>query len=845
MPTVAGDYTVKAIFAPTIYYHEVEATADFTIQQKEIGLNWTSTEFTYDGTSHKPEASATGLSDGDACAITVTGEQTDAGTYTATASELSNPNYKLPATATTTFTIAQRALTLIANDQEITFGSTIHATIENTHEVGLESEHTIASITLSTDKTEAGVYENAISISGAVIKCGDTDVTANYAITYVPGKLTILTKAAEGLTVSTPADAEYNGGAIKPEVTVKAGDNVLTAGTDYDVTYNSNTFCGEAELVVTFKGSYSGSIVKYFRITQKSLTLTANNQTITYGESINSAGYSQTGLIDGHTITEAVVTTDQTIAGTHEGALQVSAAIIKNGEQDVTENYTITYVPGSLTIGQVSGGLSVNDLADETYTGSAITPEPVVMAGGTVLIKDTDYSVSYSNNTNTGTATVNVTFQGNYAGSIIKTFNILPREITIDWGRTSFVYDGDPHLPTANVAEPMGADVCILTVTGEQTDVGDYVATVTGLDNPNYKLPSVLTRAFSITRRPLTLTAKDQEVIFGSPIHATVDNLDEEGLESEHTIASITLTATQTTTGIHEGGITIGEAVIKSGETDVTANYAIIYIPGLLTILAKATDNLTAADLEDYTYTGQPICPEPTVKDGDVILNKNEDYTLTYNNNTNRGEGEVVISFKNNYTGNIVKYFTIHQKALTITAHDQTQTYGIPLSDTMNDVTVDGLVEGHTISEIDIFTYETAIGIHPNAIHVGAAIITFEGIDMTENYTVSYFPGKLTIVEKPSAEITIDDIPTQVYTGNAVTPTPIVRCGTTLLVEGTDYTVSYENNMDEGNGRIIIILQNSYSGYITKDFLIQKIAASLTTVPAVIPGLVYTGDSQN
>ena len=63
---------------------------------------------------------------------------------------------------------------------------------------------------------------------------------------------------------------------------------------------------------------------------------------------------------------------------------------------------------------------------DQTYTGSAITPEPLVIAGSLSLTKGTDYVYSYTNNTNVGTATVRATFQGTYAslGYVEKTFTI-------------------------------------------------------------------------------------------------------------------------------------------------------------------------------------------------------------------------------------------------------------------------------------------------------------------------------------------------------------------------------------------------------------------------------------
>ena len=51
--------------------------------------------FPYDGISHKPTATATNLYSSDVCVITVDGAKVNAGSYTATASALSNSNYAL------------------------------------------------------------------------------------------------------------------------------------------------------------------------------------------------------------------------------------------------------------------------------------------------------------------------------------------------------------------------------------------------------------------------------------------------------------------------------------------------------------------------------------------------------------------------------------------------------------------------------------------------------------------------------------------------------------------------------------------------------------------------------
>ena len=84
---------------------EAERTLTFTVTQKEVTLSWSNTSFIFDANSHVPTCTAGSLCSGDTCTVTVTGGQTNCGTYTATASSLSNGNYKLPSSKTTSFTI--------------------------------------------------------------------------------------------------------------------------------------------------------------------------------------------------------------------------------------------------------------------------------------------------------------------------------------------------------------------------------------------------------------------------------------------------------------------------------------------------------------------------------------------------------------------------------------------------------------------------------------------------------------------------------------------------------------------------------------------------------------------
>lgn len=87
---------------------------------------------------------------------------------------------------------------------------------------------------------------------------------------------------------------------------------------------------------------------------------------------------------------------------------------------------TITVTKGT----EDKGEISVEPIADQTYTGSALTPKVVVKEGSKVLTKNVDYTVSYSNNINVGTASVKITGKGSYKGSYTVNFKILPCAIS-------------------------------------------------------------------------------------------------------------------------------------------------------------------------------------------------------------------------------------------------------------------------------------------------------------------------------------------------------------------------------------------------------------------------------
>lgn len=73
---------------------------------------------------------------------------------------------------------------------------------------------------------------------------------------------------------------------------------------------------------------------------------------------------------------------------------------------------------------------------DRYYNGTEQTPDVTVTDGEKTLVKDVDYTVSYSNNVNASTPTsqavATVTGKGNYEGTISTTFVINPVTLHIN-----------------------------------------------------------------------------------------------------------------------------------------------------------------------------------------------------------------------------------------------------------------------------------------------------------------------------------------------------------------------------------------------------------------------------
>ena len=85
------------------------------------------------------------------------------------------------------------------------------------------------------------------------------------------------------------------------------------------------------------------------------------------------------------------------------------------------------------------------------------------------------------------------------------------------------------------------------------------------------------------------------------------------------------------------------------------------------TINPKALENDMITAIAAQVYTGKEITPEPEVKYGEITLEKDTDYTVTYESNTAVGTATVTVTAvaSGNYAGSAAANFTIGTKPIT------------------------------------------------------------------------------------------------------------------------------------------------------------------------------------
>lgn len=229
-------------------------------------------------------------------------------------------------------------------------------------------------------------------------------------------------------------------------------------------------------------------------------------------------------------------------------------------------------------------------------------------------------------------------------------------------------------------------------------------------------------------------------------------------------------------------------------------------------------------------YTGSQIKPVPKIKNGTTTLKNGTDFTLTYQNNVNKGTAKVYIKGKGNYSGSCSLTFSITARPVST------------LKITVPSATYNGKAQKPAVT-VKYNNYKFKNGTdytlsYKNNTKIGTATVTVKGkgkLSGTKSVTFK-------INAKPIKNAVITYNNSLTYNGSTLSPAVTVKYGNATLKKNTDYTVAYSNNVNAGTGTITITGKGIYGGSVKKTFAIKKLGISATAVSGT-GNKVYTGSA--
>lgn len=374
------------------------------------------------------------------------------------------------------------------------------------------------------------------------------------------------------------------------------------------------------------------------------------------------------------------------------------------------------------------------------------------------------------------------------------------------------VYDNNEK--EAVVDGSIDADYTVTYDKNEIINVGTYKATLTVGEvsvSLDFEITKATPKVTAPTANTLTYNGEAQELVsagstdFGTMLYS----LTEEG-EFTATIP----------TGTNAGSYTVYYRVQGNDNVNDSA------VASVTVKINKAVASITAAPTPNtLTYSGEAQylinAGETTVGTMLYSLTEDGEYTTSIPQGTNAGDYKVWYYVQgdanHNDSAKATVSVNIAKAPLTVTADAKIKTYGDE-NPTLT-YTAEGLLGVDTLTGA-----LTGALSREEGENVGSYAITL-GTLSADNYTISFVGADFTIQAKEVTEpiVTLDQTSYQ-YDGNVKEPkvTSIVVDGRTLI-EGTDYTVSYEDNVYVNTeAKVVINFMGNYDGTFKKYFTITQ-----------------------
>ena len=495
--------------------------------------------------------------------------------------------------------------------------------------------------------TDVGTYDMGLKKEQFANNNTNFDVTftvtdGKLEITPVTDQIVVTITGHKDTKVYNGSEQQVSGYDVKTSNPLYTEDDFSFSGTNVAKGTNAGTYpmgLAESQFANTSKNF---SNVKFdvtdgeLKITTKDVTIVVDDATKVYGSDDPTFTGTVTGLVnDGDLGTISYIRTnnDENV-GTYSNVL--------DARFETNPNYTVAVTKGNFEITQKSisdATITVDPLADVVYNGAEQKQEPVVKDSqtGETLVKDKDYTLSYSGDTKNVTdegVTVTITGIGNYTGETTISYKITPAPLTITTADDKKVYDGTEltnHTYTieldgntiesdAEMATLLGDDTIRIEITGTQTLVGssdntglihwaegeqnEFVKAIPNLAAANE--PTAKQSNYAVIATSGTLTVTDDGVDIDKVVSKTHEDK-EYGLGDTVTF---TLTATniyddpRTITFEELEGVEIEQAVFENVEPGATVTTTATYTVTEADILAgefKNTVTVKIGDADPYT----------------------------------------------------------------------------------------------------------------------------------------------------------------------------------------------------------------------------------------------------
>ncbi len=573
------------------------------------------------------------------------------------------------------------------------------------------------SYTIKLDTTGEGFDEDAYHAANGVTIFTSGDKSYNFNVPGVKGEVPRYTvtynKGANGSLAGQDAD----GNVVHKDV--KKGDATPAApAVTPEDGYYFNGWDKEIAPTVTANVTYTAQYAE-----KTVLTVTANSAAVTYNGTEQSVSGFEQLTFNGNTVSGLSASASGKDAGTYTTTITGTAKVTDAQGNDVTEQFTVNTVDGTLTIKPASVTVTADD---QSKVYGEADPDLTATVTGLIGEDTVAYTVSREVGENVGTYTITPSGdaeQGNYVVTYeTGTLTIAKAEtaLVVTANSAEKTYDGKAltdngyELTSGALVE---GDKLVVVVEGSQTDAGSSANVVKSVKvmrgdvdvTENYNIGDSVNGTLTVTPKAVTFTGESASKVYNGE-EQEITGITVEGLLDGHAYSSLSYSAKGKDAGEYNGAFS-GDVVIEDAEgNNVTANYAVTKTVGTLTITAvadKVTVTITGNtdskkyDGAEHSVNGYDVeISNPLYTEADFTFNGTATASGTNADTYAMGlEASDFVNISKNFSN---VEFVVTDGSLTITKRDVTLTSatdskvydGTPLTNNKVTVTGDGFVDG-------------------------------------------------------------------------------------------------------------------------------------------------------